>query len=251
MAKRFISTDIFSDEFFSELSTQGKLFFIYYITNCDHAGIFKLNKKLCEFQTGINSIATVIKELSKCIVMVRGDNIFFMPKFIKFQYPNFPKSSVKQQDSALKILLSYDIDLEKLNSYLTVNQELTNPYGNVNVIDSDNVIDNVFVNKNQKNFYLASEDVLDLPEVKIGSVIELFKITKQTDISKKDVVGLWDVFKIQNLTGEKYYKSDNEVYSHFINWVKTQKIEKHGTRNNQGNNKLSPSEGREIANRSY
>jgi hypothetical protein len=50
---------------------------------------------------------------------------------------------------------------------------------------------------------------------------------------------LWEIFKIQNLTGEKYYKSENEVYSHFINWVKTQKIEKNGTRNNQSNNNVS------------
>jgi hypothetical protein len=235
MAKRFISTDIFSDEFFSDLTIEAKLFFIYYITNCDHAGIFKLNKKLFEFQTGIKSIDTVIKELGNSIVTVRGENIFFMPKFIKFQYPDFPKSAVKQQDSALKILLSYGIDIEKLKSYLSVRQELSNSYDNVN--DNDN--DNVIIDSKEKNHFFKNEDVLELPDIKINSIIELYKITKQTNVTKKDIIGLWEVFKVQNLTGEKYYKSINEVYSHFINWNKTQKIQK--------NDKPTPSTtGKEI-----
>jgi len=68
-------------------------------------------------------------------------------------------------------------------------------------------------------------DFNGLPEMKIGAVIELLKITKQIDISTAQVTGLWNVFKIQNLSGEKYYRNEDEVYSHFINWSKTQKIE--------------------------
>jgi len=70
------------------------------------------------------------------------------------------------------------------------------------------------------------ENFNGLPEIKIGSVIQLFKITKQTDISKQDVSGLWEVFKIQNLTGKKFYEDEDAVYSHFINWTKKQNIEK-------------------------
>ena len=88
MAKRFIDTEMFCDEWFSELSKDAKLFFIYFITTCDHAGVLKLNKKLCEFQTGLKNIDTVVKELGNSLVTVK-ENIFFMPKFIKFQYPNF------------------------------------------------------------------------------------------------------------------------------------------------------------------
>lgn len=130
MAKRFISTELFDDEYFCSLSKDGKLFFVYFITKCDHAGILKLNTKLCEFQTGIKNIETVIKELDKCLLRVKNDNTFFMPKFIKFQYPDFPKSKVKQQDSALKILISYGLYISETNSYLTVNKELDNSYGN-------------------------------------------------------------------------------------------------------------------------
>lgn len=81
-----------------------------------------------------------------------------------------------------------------------------------------------------------------LPDVKIGSVIQLLKITQQVDISKEDVNGLWEVFKNQNLTGKKYYADDNAVYSHFINWSKIQNIQK-GKKNG---NPTSTTIGKEI-----
>ena len=146
MAKRFIDTNLFNDEWFGELSKDGKLFFIYYITTCDHAGIFRTNKKLLEFQTGIKSLETVIKELGKSIVTVK-EGLYFMPKFLKFQYPDFPKSTVRAQVSAIKMLEQVGLwdsengtfykDLPK--TYQTLNKELANPYvydnGNDNVVD--------------------------------------------------------------------------------------------------------------------
>ena len=67
-----------------------------------------------------------------------------------------------------------------------------------------------------------------LPEIKIGSVIQLFKFTKQTDISNEQVTGFWEIFKEQHLTGKKHYTDKDDVYSHFLNWVANKKIEKNG-----------------------
>lgn len=150
MAKRFIDTKMFEDEWICSLSKDGKLFFIYYITTCDHAGILKLNRKLCEFQTGLKNTDTVIKELGKSLITVK-ENVYFMPRFIKFQYPDFPKSTVKQQDSALKILKSYNLFNDETNSYLTLSKELPNSYDSDNYSDSDS--DNVnVINKNKYEF---------------------------------------------------------------------------------------------------
>lgn len=155
MAKRFIDTELFCDEWFCDLSKDSKLFFIYFITRCDHAGVLRLNNKLCEFQTGIKSIDTVIKDLGNCLVTVKN-GVYFLPKYIKYQYPDFPKSSVKQQDSALKILISFglwDEENNKLfNSSLTVNEELTNSYVIVNVNDNVNETDSVNVLTNKDIF---------------------------------------------------------------------------------------------------
>jgi len=133
MAKRFISTNLFDDDWFSELTKEGKLFFLYYITKCDHAGVLRLNSKLAEFQLKIKSIESVIQELGNCLVRVK-EGVYFMPKFLKFQYPDFPKSNVKQQIGAIMILTELGIWDKELNSYLTVTKELPNSYDNGNVI---------------------------------------------------------------------------------------------------------------------
>ena len=103
-------------------------------------------------------------------------------------------------------------------------QDITNITVNVN----DNVNDNVIKKEKEKSFPIMpkAEDVEDLPEVKVGSAIQLMKITQQTDVTKEQVITLWNVFKIQNLTGKKYYSDLESVHSHFINWIKSQRIEK-------------------------
>ena len=153
MSKRFIDTNMFNDEWVCELSKDAKLFFVYYITTCDHAGVLRLNRKLCEFQTGLKSIDTLMEEFGNSLVTLNKDkNLYWLPKFIKFQYPNFPKSKVKQQDSALKILNDLGIDNEKLKSYLTLKEELPNTYVNVDVIDNGNIYLNYLNNEHFQKF---------------------------------------------------------------------------------------------------
>jgi hypothetical protein len=43
MAKRFTSTDIWSEDWFLDMPNDYKLFWYYVLSNCDHAGIFKVN----------------------------------------------------------------------------------------------------------------------------------------------------------------------------------------------------------------
>jgi hypothetical protein len=130
MSKRFIDTELFNDPWFMDLSVNSKLLFVYMITNCDHAGIIDMNWKLVEFQTKIKQLTksydTLIKELGNRIIRLRND-YYFIPKFISFQYPGFPKSNVRQQDGAIKRLKEFDLwDDENL----TLNKELINSYGN-------------------------------------------------------------------------------------------------------------------------
>lgn len=145
MAKRFIDTNLFSDEWFSALSVDTKLFFIYFITTCDHAGILRLNRKLCEFQTGIKSSESSMKELGESLITLK-EGLMFMPKFLKFQYPGFPRSKVMQQQGALRILATLGVTIEQIQSHLRVNGELTESY------DSDSVDENGDVKPPKKIF---------------------------------------------------------------------------------------------------
>lgn len=132
MAKRFIDTGLFDDQWFMNLSKDAKLLWIYLITKCDHAGIIEANEKLIEFQTGIESFQTVGKELGRRLFFIY-ENYYFIPKYIEFQYPNFPNSRVRQQESAIKILVKFGLFDEKKEAFITVvnppatlNKELDN-----------------------------------------------------------------------------------------------------------------------------
>jgi hypothetical protein len=150
MAKRFIDTGLFDDEWFMNLSQDGKLLWIYFITKCDHAGILKFNVKLCKLQTDIKSIDTVIKELGNRLIPV-SEHLFFIPKFIEYQYPGFPNSKVRQQQSAVDILTKYKlfdkgmitVSKESAISEIIFNKELLNTYDNGNVNEHENVHVNI------------------------------------------------------------------------------------------------------------
>lgn len=129
MAKRFIDTGLFEDEWFSELDLGGKLLWVYILTRCDHAGLMKYNKKLIEFQTGIKGIETVMEQLGNRLIRLT-EVLLFCPKFLTYQYPGFPNSKVASQRSAVDLLLKSGVLVEgedfeeKINSYLTVTQHL-------------------------------------------------------------------------------------------------------------------------------
>ena len=54
MAKRFIETDIWKKSWWRKLPPKIKLFYIYMICNCDHAGIWSdVDLELAEFQIGM------------------------------------------------------------------------------------------------------------------------------------------------------------------------------------------------------
>lgn len=122
-----------------------------------------------------------------------------------------------------------DIDEQLTNSQRTSNEQVTNNTRTTLEHKEEELEEKE--GKEEKecfNTMPLAENFNGLPDIKIGSVIELFRITKQTDVTNEDVSGLWEVFKIQNLHGKKYYPNADEVYSHFINWSKKQNIETNG-----------------------
>lgn len=146
MAKRFISTELFDDDWFMDLKPTSKLLWVYFITKCDHAGIIGFNERLCKFQTGLNDVQSCLKELKSRIIKI-SDTQYFIPKFIYFQYPDFPNSKVNQQKGAIKILEKYGLLNEnqtiKITTYDNV-ESLSKTYGNGNVNDNVSGNDNVY-----------------------------------------------------------------------------------------------------------
>jgi uncharacterized protein YdaU (DUF1376 family) len=93
--------------------------------------------------------------------------------------------------------------------------------------ENENVNENIIILKGKK---FLNTDFQFLPENYIITITEQMFILKQQRIEENQINHLWEAFKLDNLTGEKYYNSEKEVYQHFVNWIKTQKFEKNETR---------------------
>jgi len=123
MAKRFTDTDKWKDSWFENLSTEGKLFFFYYVDNCDHAGIWKGSFKHFNFVTNLNySEERMISEFSAKIVKSRN-NYYFMPNFIRFQY-----GALSPSNNAHKGVINSLKYNNLLSMYLDNNDLQTSPY---------------------------------------------------------------------------------------------------------------------------
>lgn len=198
MSKRFIDTGIFDDPWFMDLSLSGKVLWLFCITKCNHAGILEMNERLCQFQTGIKSIDTVIKELSNRLIRV-SEHYYFIPKYIEFQYPNFPQSKVRQQESAIKILKEFKLFDEKTQ---TLSKELIDSYVNVH----DNVSVNVSVSEN------GYENFLDLfNKIKKSQYRGSDKIKRQYSARIKEGFTLEDFEKaIKNCKKDKFHRENTK-----------------------------------------
>lgn len=168
MSKRFIDTCLFDDDWFMELSMEAKLLWVYFITKCNHAGILKINTKLCKVQTDIEDLDKIIQELGNRLVTV-GEHLFFIPKFVEYQYPGFPNCKFNAALSAISELERYGIIVE---GKLTVPQEFMNSYSNSNS------------NSKEKE---SEEKPKKDKQIKIEKYLPLAKYLYQIILTKKNV----------------------------------------------------------------
>lgn len=84
MAKRFTETEKWRDPWFCGLNAQEKLFWIFLIDNCDHAGIWKVNWPLVKFY--LPDIEPQLPQAFAGRIIEINKEKWFIEKFIEFQY---------------------------------------------------------------------------------------------------------------------------------------------------------------------
>ena len=117
MAKRFTGTEKWSDPWFSNLSQSYKLLWLYLLDNCDHAGIWRVNKKLADFQVGDGIDWGNLKEVFNGRLVIVDDEKWFIPKFITYQYPRGLPKNWKVSKSVREILLKNNCTDTVLKEY--------------------------------------------------------------------------------------------------------------------------------------
>jgi hypothetical protein len=85
VAKRFTDTDKWKDDWFLELEPTMKIFWIYMLDTCDHAGIWKVNFKLASYCLGAILDRQSAEKAFKDRITVVSEDKWHIPKFISFQ----------------------------------------------------------------------------------------------------------------------------------------------------------------------
>jgi len=126
---RYISTKIYNDAWFMELSAEKKLLFIYLFTNqlCNISGVYEITKKRMSFDTGIgyDRLSKALKDFQKDGKIVYFEEISYivMVNFIKHQSLN-PKiltgidAIVEKLPEKVKSILFKDIEVDENSKHI-------------------------------------------------------------------------------------------------------------------------------------
>jgi hypothetical protein len=121
MARRMTDTAKWDDEWFMNLSAPTKLLWLYLCDSCDHAGIWKVNRRLAEFKIGaVVPWEDALAELDGRIQTLGNNDRWFICKFVEFQYGSTLSEKNNVHASVLKSLRLHGI-------IPTPHQPLTNP----------------------------------------------------------------------------------------------------------------------------
>lgn len=110
MAKRYTDSNKWQDAWFMDLPSKYKLFWLYLLDGCDHAGIWKVNFKIASFYVGEHLEPSEVKRILSGRLTIISDEYWMINKFIDFQYGGVKNDSVGQ--SVQNILLSHNIPFE-------------------------------------------------------------------------------------------------------------------------------------------
>jgi hypothetical protein len=195
MAKRFTSTEIWSEDWFIEMPTEYKLFWYYLLSNCNHAGLFRVNlKAFCSLNDIIIEPEKVLLyfNVGKQRVRVINSNLWLIEDFFSYQYGTTfnPKNRVH-------------LSIE--NEYIKVGVKLTSIRGLIDL--KDRVKD--------KDIDIT---VLSFKEQLLKDKINYEKIAMSWRVKLHEFETMVEAF---DLSVSEEHADYPKYRSHFYNWGKT------------------------------
>lgn len=104
MAKRFTDNQKWRKPFFKGLSTVNKLFFLYLMDDCDHAGVWVVEMDVAELRIGETLCKDdILDKFNGHIHVFDNEQLWFVPAFVEFQYGTL-NPSVNAHKSVIGIL---------------------------------------------------------------------------------------------------------------------------------------------------
>lgn len=109
MAKRFTNTDKWKKQWFKKLNTKQKLFWLYILDDCNHAGIWDIDLEVASIRIGDEmSLDEMSYVLGDDVVFIDNREKVFIPKFIEFQYGELNPNS-RPHISVINLLEKYNL----------------------------------------------------------------------------------------------------------------------------------------------
>jgi len=170
MAKRFTDSEKWQDAWFTELTNDQKIIWIYLLDHCDNAGLWKINMKNLNYFCSTNiTVEEFFIIFSKRITKI-GEDICYINKFCNFQYgPNFLKSENKAVKSAINRLVEVGIvNLDKGIYTLSIpyGYPIDTPKEKEKEKEKDKVLEQVQLKEEEKDKVKDQEEVKDKIQLK-------------------------------------------------------------------------------------
>jgi hypothetical protein len=194
MAKRFTDKSKWDDEWYISLDNDCRIVWEYLLDRCDHAGIFKKNQKMINFCCNVEWDQQKLEEVfvDRIIDYV---SFYFIPKYLKFQYPkglNSKKPAIVSVRNILKEKgLLFFVNGLYGNDYLMIKEPLANDCIIIKDKDKDKDKDkggfSFFVNAwekypgNKREASTEFQELLKHPDWKVQLGLLLSAIQKQHD----------------------------------------------------------------------
>ena len=189
MAKRFLDTNIFRKKWIRKLDPDMKLFWIYLLTDCDHAGIWDVDIERASFQLNMNlEEEKILNTFGRKIITFKKDK-WFIPKFVAYQYGELNENN-RAHLSVIKILNKYKLGPSK--GLISISEG-----------DKDIIKDK---NKNKKN---SKKDQLETIKSNLDAI--------QSDFAEINVRKEFEKFVDYLDANGKKYKNYN---AGFRNWLR-------------------------------
>lgn len=207
MAKRMTETNKWKDNWFSNLSNDQKLIWLFILDDCTHAGIWEKNFRRLRFETNTDLSDEDISNFLYSKVIDLGDK-YFIPKFLDFQYNNFLTSQSPAIKSARESLIKIGLLSKDL---VWIKEALYNPNETLNKgYDKGYTNPSIIPNKGLDKGLLRAKDKDKAEETDMDKVKDKSK-DKETD---KAEVKFKETEKEQYYTAKTYLQNPNYSSEH-------------------------------------
>lgn len=121
MAKRFTATEIWKEDWFLDMTIEYKLFWYYMLSNCDHAGLFKVNLRsfcgLMEVKLTSNKVLEYFNAGKERIRIV-SESVWLIEDFFVYQYGTTFNWNNRVHESIGELYKRHNIEIKSIRGLL-------------------------------------------------------------------------------------------------------------------------------------